>query len=872
MTGPATKWFLGLLALVGFVFATQSAELTPAQRDFFEKKIRPVLVEKCLKCHSAEAGKTKGGLSLDSREGARKGGDTGPAIVPGDARQSLLLSAIHYTKKDLQMPPEKEGGKLPDAVIKDFEQWISMGAPDPREAAVSAKKEWDYEKAKAHWAYQPPKKSAVPTVKDTAWPRAEMDHFLLAALEAKNLKPVADAGKMALLRRVHFDLIGLPPTFAEINAFLDDTSAESVAHVVDRLLASTQFGERWGRHWLDVARYAESTGKDVNVAYPHAWRYRDYTIAAFNTDKPFDQFIREQVAGDLLPAKDDRQRAEQLVATGFLALGPKSVGEQNPRQYLLDVADEQIDALSQAVLATTIACARCHDHKFDPITQREYYALAGIFTSTETRHGTAANVQNRHPGELNELPAAAGQPTLARKVTTQELAKMEMRLIEQRQALRDMFTQNMQNRGKADPANDSQRQLFDRLRIITETGRLEAQLKLYDATGVEKALAMGAAELPARREAFGNLRRVGQGRFGGLRPPEFSAIADCALYTRGDVGKPTEKVPRGFPAAVLPVASGIAPAIPPGTSGRLQLAQSLTDARNPLTARVYVNRVWGWLFGRGLVDSPDNFGNSGALPSNQALLDTLSVRFMENGWSTKKLIREIVLSRAYQLSTAHDEKVHTADPDNALHWRMTPRRLDAECIRDAMLALSGELDLKAPLASAIARVGDVNIGGPRFFGLGEAQVNTDVRHRSVYLPVARDLTPDALEAFDFPESSLVTGLRETTSVASQALFMMNSEFTRERAAQFGLRLQRWQPQSEGADAQWRERISVAYWLAFARSPTDAELLTAQTFFDKFAALPAVRPAGRFAAAPAGAAVWTSFCRALMASAEFRHLN
>ena len=385
-------------------------------------------------------------------------------------------------------------------------------------------------------------------------------------------------------------------------------------------------------------------------------------------------------------------------------------------------------------------------------------------------------------------------------------------------------------------------------------------------------LAMGVAELPARREPFTNIRRPGQGRFGGLRPPEFTVITDCALYTRGDASKPAARIPRGFPAAIVPASTSAAPAIPPGTSGRLQFAQALTDPRNPLTARVYVNRVWGWLFGRGIVNSPDNFGNSGALPDHPALLDTLAVRFTENGWSTKKLIREIVLSRAYQLATTHDETAHTADPDNALLWRMTPRRLDAECIRDAMLAISGELDLKPLLASTVARAGDVNIGGPRFFGFGETQVNADARHRSVYLSVARDMTPESLEAFDFPDPSLVAGARETTSVASQALFMMNSEFARDRAAQFAQRLQRWQPQAEGADIQWRERVSVAYWLAFARGPTDAELLTARAFFDKFAALPPSRPSGRFAAAPATASVWTSFCRALMASAEFRHLN
>ena len=404
-----------------------SDSIPAEQRDFFEKKIRPVLADKCYKCHAQHSEKIKGGLTLDTREGIRRGGDNGPAVSPGNLKDSLLIEALHHTNKDFAMPPEKAGGKLPDAVIADFEKWVQMGAPDPRDGTAKVVEKYDVEEARKWWSFHPVKKPAAPAIKDAGWPRGDLDKFVLAGLEAKGLKPVADADKLTLLRRVYFDLIGLPPTQEEIRAFVDGSNEthSSYEQIVDKLLASPQFGERWGRHWLDVARFAESSGKDVNIAFPHAWRYRDYVIAAFNADKPFDQFIREQIAGDLLPSKDQKEQAELLVATGFLAIGTKGLNEMNPRQFALDVADEQIDAVSQAVLGLTVSCARCHDHKFDPIPQRDYYALAGIFLSTETRYGTAQGIQNRHGAELIELPTSAGAQTLNKTLPPEERARKE---------------------------------------------------------------------------------------------------------------------------------------------------------------------------------------------------------------------------------------------------------------------------------------------------------------------------------------------------------------------------------------------------------------------------------------------------------------
>ena len=846
--------------------------LTADQRDFFEKKIRPVLVEKCYKCHAEDSEKIKGGLTLDTREGIRRGGENGPAVVPGDLKESLLIEAVHYDNKDFAMPPKKSGGKLPDDVIKDFEKWVQMGAPDPRDGAAKVVKKYDAGKAKEWWSYQPPKKSAPPTVKDAAWPKADLDRFVLAGLEAKGLKPVADASKLTLIRRVYFDLTGLPPSMPEITAFVQDKAPDAFAKVVDRLLASPRFGERWGRHWLDVARFAESSGKDSNIAFPHAWRYRDYVIAAFNADKPYDEFLREQIAGDLLPAKDDRERAEHQIATGYLAIGAKSLNEQNPRQFALDVADEQIDAISQGMLGMTIACARCHDHKFDPIPQREYYAMAGIFLSTDTRYGTAAGFQNRHPTQLIELPTSAGVPKLAGTLATGERTRKEAQLAALKKERDELVAERQKARraGTQDSAQNAARAL----RLIAQVGELEAELNSYDTSGQPKALAMGVMDRPAAGSAagFGGMFREGirSQIFG--QPAAFGAITDSPIFARGEPDKPGEKVPRGFISAL---STGATRSIPARTSGRRELADWMTAADNPLTARVMANRIWHWLFGRGLVESTDNFGTTGLKPANPALLDDLALRFRDGGWSVKKLIREIVLSRTYQLGSGFDEKAFAADPENTLNWRMSPRRLDAECIRDAILATSQQLQLQPPTGSPIALAGEGPVSRPRGGG-AETLVNATSNVRSVYLPIVRDLLPDALAAFDFPEPSLVTGARETTNVPSQALFLLNSPFVAVQAQRLGERVVGSYPAGPngGASANLDERIAYAYWLVFGRPPDAVERTAAMNFFSKF---PAAWSKGDKSTLglrnpEAVTAAWTSFCRSLFASAEFRYLN
>ncbi|MBX7209967.1 MAG: DUF1549 domain-containing protein [Verrucomicrobiaceae bacterium] len=829
---------------------------------FFEKKIRPVLADKCYKCHAANSEKIKGGLVLDTREGIRKGGDSGPGIVPGDVSKSLVIDALRYTNKDMQMPPEKNGGKLPDAVIADFEQWVKTGAPDPREGeAAVAKPEWDAEKAKNHWAFQPVDQPPVPAVKNTAWPKSDIDHFVLAGLEAKGIEPVGDAAPEALVRRLCFDLTGLPPTPEEVQAFLSDwsdSSDKAFEKLVAGLLQSPRFGERWGRHWLDVARYAESSGKDVNCLYPQAWRYRDYVIESFNADKPFDQFVREQIAGDLLPAQDSRDRAMKQIATGFLAIGPRSLNERNPKQYALDTADEQIDAMSQAILGLTVACARCHDHKFDPVPQRDYYALAGIFLSTETCYGTAPNFQNAHAAPLIDLPTDCGLPRLPLRLSAERRAEREKELktTERYGALQFYGTAiKAKFGGQGFNVNNDPQKLVMFVGINAKIGEIKTELNSYETDGSQKLRAMGVRDFPvmvasAPAPKPKSIPEVFESFTG--RPVQFRSISDSPLFARGDVEKAGDKVPRGF----VSVISKRAPAISPKESGRRELADWLVSDENPLTARVIANRVWSWLFGRGIVESVDNFGTMGRLPANPALLDHLALRLRTNGWSVKSLIKEMVTSRAYRLASTYDEKCFEADPENALVWRMSPRRLDAESIRDAMLAVGGGLQLIAPTGSAVAQHGDAAIGGFPIKSLraplsDEPFLTAGNDWRSVYLPVPRNAVPDALTVFDFAEPSAVNGRREVTTVPSQALYLLNNDFVARQARRFAGRL-------GGVDQP--KRIDTAFRLAYARPPSEPEKQAAQDFF-----------AGQSTGGNEYDAL-TGFCRALLGSAEFRSID
>lgn len=779
---------------------------TSEQLEFFEKHIRPVLVKECYACHAKTAKRIRGGLTLDTQQGMRKGGDTGPAVVPGSPRRSLLLKAIRHVDDDLKMPPSK---KLSSGVISHFEKWISMGAPDPRSGVAKkvTKREIDIEKGRKFWSFRPVKGSKPPEVKKKKWPKTEIDHYLLAALEAKGLEPVGDIEPRLLFRRLTLDLIGLLPEPKEVEHFVKAQAINPKAALesaIDRLLQSPRYGERWARHWLDVARYGESSGRAANIAYPHAWRYRDYVIAAFNADKPYDRFIREQISGDLLPAKDPKEKAGNVVATGFLAIGPKSHNERSRRQFQMDLIDEQIDVTFQAFQGLTVACARCHDHKFDPIPQKDYYALAGIFRSTETCYGTIRIIQSNHPSALITLPKDAKPPVPLSRLSTYRRESIERQIKDQ--------TERMSN---VTGSNAFIQRIFIRSRIET----LRSQLALYDSEGEPKPLAMGARE----------------SRF----------PSDSRLYHRGEQDQPGDYVLRGFPQVI----TDIQPLIFEG-SGRLELGEWLSSKKNPLTARVMANRVWLHLMGQGLVPTPDNFGASGLPPSHPELLDYLALSLMDNNWSIKKLIRAIVLSRAYHLSSQHSDKNFEADPDNVLHWRMPKRRVEAEVVRDMMLQMGGRLDLTPPVGSDMARRGE---GSANSFGRfrGRRDPVENDTHRTIYLPIVRDQLPEVLTLFDFPDPSLIIGERATTTVPAQSLYLLNNPFVIRQAEGMADKIL----SHSGTD---EERIKMAYLLCYSREPSGPELKKAGEFLKSYLRRSARRT------------TWGMFCQALLASVELSH--
>jgi hypothetical protein len=614
--------FFGGVLAAGLILAPPrlAAESPPTadQIRFFEKSIRPVLVAECYSCHAATAKKVRGGLTLDTRDGLRKGGDTGPAVIPGDAGKSLLLAAIKHARNELKMPPKK---KLPAEVIAD---------------------------------------------------------------------------------------------------------------------------------------------------------------------------------------KDDREKSELLTATGFLAIGPKTHSERNPQQFRMDLADEQIDATFQSFQALTVACARCHDHKFDPIGQKDYYAVAGIFRSTETCYGTIRMIQSNHPSSLVTLPKNGGATVGLEPLTAERREGIEKQIKD----IRDRAT-----------TVSGQNAFLRRIFLQARRAVLESQLAMYEPDGTPKLLAMGV-----RERTF---------------------ASDSKVYVRGELDQPGETVRRGFPQ----VLAKQQPAIAEG-SGRRELADWIASRDNPLTARVMANRVWLHLMGRGLVATPDNFGASGQPPSHPALLDHLALSFADSGWSVKKLIRTIVLSRAYGLSSQFDDKNYETDPDNVLVWRMPKRRLEAEALRDAMLAVSGKLDLTPARGSPIERNGEGPVNARFRFRAGgdESALET---HRTVYLPILRDRVPEVLTLFDFPDPSLIAGERATTTVPAQSLYLMNNAFVIRQAEALADRLL----SGPGDDAA---RLTRAYQLCYSRPPSEKELKTARTFLADYGKKKAGRPA------------WAALCQALLGSAEFSH--
>jgi hypothetical protein len=803
-----------------------------AGAEFFETKIRPVLAKNCYACHAGETGSPMGGLFLGNRAGILTGGKSGPAIVPGKPEDSLLIHAIKYEGR--KMPP---AGQLSDAVIADFEKWVAMGAPDPRVEVTTAAKPStiNIEKGREYWAFQPPQKQPVPKVKNAAWSSQAIDRFLMARLEKERVTPVADADRATWLRRVTFDLIGLPPAPEEIDAFVKDRSQDAYAKVVDRLLASDRFGERWGRHWLDVARYADSIGRGRNYPFPFAWRYRNWVIDAFNKDMPYDQFVREQISGDLLPSNSVDQHNAQLIATGFLTLGSHDLVEQNPNIFRMDVVDEQINATTRAFMGLTVGCARCHDHKFDPIPTSDYYAMAGIFRSTEMLSGLQRRPRDNASyfnvillAKLNYAPGEKQPEFLPDPAEHQRWDELQSELSElntnPRRILAKLNQQDgMQMRGKA--GNAANVNLNNGQKLRTHAQQLLNEL---DKFPLPQDLVMAVRESP--------------------NP------ADCEIHIHGEVKELGPAVPRGVPQVVSKPGEKVE--IGAHESGRLELAQWLTRRDNPLTARVAVNRIWEHLFGSGIVATVDNFGAMGERPTNQALLDYLALRFMDQGWSTKKIIREIVLSRAYRLSSAPNERNEKIDPGNLLQWRANRRRLEMEAIRDSLLMIAGRLDLNPPAASPVEEFRRGRVVGGKNPTRNQRNAPDDyavsMLCRTVYVPVVRNYLPEMFETFDFPEPSETKGTREVTTVPTQALFMMNSKFAIDQSRHAAENLLKQDLKTVAT------RITRAYREVLGRAPTPVELAKSLDF---------VKISD---AAASDQVAWEHLYQALFASAEFRY--
>lgn len=918
-----------ILSICSLAFATPEHA---AKLEFFETNIRPVLVKQCYECHSLESGKSKGDLLLDSRAAWQVGGESGPAVIPGNPEDSPLIMAVSRSGIIPEMPPKSH---LSDEVIENFRQWIRDGAVDPREgeAPVHEKETIDIEAGRKFWSFQPRKSFSG-------------DHSIDRFVQP--VAPAAAADK--LVRRLYLDLIGLPPSMEQRQAFLDlyrDQSPEvAVEKITDELLAQSAFGEKWARHWLDVARYADSNGGDFNLTFHESWRYRNYVIDAFNDDMPYDQFLQEQIAGDLMPYETAEQRDRQLIATGFLMVAPKMLTERNKPKMHLDIADEQIDTIGRSVMGLTIGCARCHDHKFDPIPTADYYALAGILHSTRTADGILmnnVNVTGWTETDLSMNPEAQARldshqariKSLEEQIKNKKKAAKEMPAKQLGIVIDDTVATKKGEWRKSTfrPNHVGAHYLADNngqgeYSIIWKTalpkpGKYEVRVSFGGGSGLaktapylvhhadgESALKVNQSVTPSIRGLF---HPIGQFTFDGEaviqltnkdanghviadavqlvhvddiareaetpagslqagiekleaevkklkadapKVPKAMAAADHTderfgdlhIRIRGESGNLGAKVPRGF-LQIASYAGATPPDIPQKESGRRQLAEWLTHPDHPLTARVMANRIWQHLFGRGIVVTSDNFGMLGAEPSHPELLDYLAGRLVENGWSMKSLIREIVNSRTY-LQAAETAK--DSDPDNLELSHQNRRPAPAETIRDSILAIAGELD-RDPRQSVVEQLGmyAIQTSGSRHASLGKTG---ELRQRSIYLPIVRGAVPPSLAVFDLPNPDMVTGTRSITTVPAQALFMMNSPFVQEMAASVAKKAQ-------GSEMRLDEIVEQLYQRILIRDADTGDIAIATEYIE-----------GLVGSGKSPEEAIGSFVQVLFSSTEFRFIE
>jgi hypothetical protein len=848
--------------------------LTNKEVSFFESRIRPVLVKACYECHSVSAGNAEGGLLLDSREGMLRGGESGAAIVEGDVRRSLLLKRISSNDSDSLMPPKDHSEPLSASVVKDFTTWVRLGAPDPRQEPKDTEDLRNGagktgEAAKQWWSYQPLLLSDIheetklvnQTSKPSNWAWTQVDRFIEAAYERQGIQPVSDATPGVLLRRLHYDLTGLPPSVEELDAF--ETSCRSGADrreliegVVDRLMRTDAFAVHWARHWLDVARYGESSGRDVNIPYNNAWRYRDWVIDAFRGNKPFDRFLIEQIAGDLIQEDDEQKHSANLVATGFLAIGSRNLNENNPKLFAVDQADEQIDTVFQATMAMTMACARCHDHKFEPITQKQYTAVSGIFLSTNTFYGASGgnNARNNMPSIV--LSENCGLPTLPIAYSVEQLQEKRAERHELREQIAVINREIQANRKEVKSGGMLDRSRQQELnKLNNKLNDLEFLLSTINEDNKPTVLAMGVADKPVAQGSDVKGRNKKSKRTeANPRKAFYSSISDSPLFSRGDVDMPGELVEREVPKLF---GSTDNLRIPNDTSGRMQLAAWITSKENPMTSRVAVNRFWAWTVGRGFVDTVDNFGTTGSEPSHPELLDYLALDFMESGWDIRGTLRKILTSRVYQLSSVESNpEALVRDPENAFCWKAKSRRLMGEEIRDSMLKISERLDESPVLATALARRGDRNrvdasLGKKRKKG----EVIPEDSCRSIYLPLPRDAFPDVLELFDMPDATMVQGVRDSTNVPSQSLYLLNNQTVASYANAVAQNATEAFP---GRGSQtFEQKVTWMYRKILCRMPSGDELRLADQLLKQ---------------SESSEVGWVSLVRGLLATAEFRYLD
>ena len=726
---------------------------------FFEKRIRPLLQEYCYDCHSANAKKLKGGLRLDSREGWVKGGESGPAIMPGKPDESLLIRGVRYWDKEFQMPPKHP---LPPESVKDLVEWVKLGAPDPRAGeatVVKAASQIDYDKGRKHWAFQPVQTVGRPKMKNSSWPRNDVDAFTLAKMEQAGVAPAPDADFRTLIRRMTFDLTGLPPTPEEVAAFLREATENrqpAITRLIDRLLASPQYGERWGRHWLDVVRYADTSGNASDYPVPQAHKYRDYVIAAFNDDLPFDQFVREQIAGDLLPPGSAAEWERRIIATGYVASARRFAGGKGEPHLTIEDA---IENTGRAFLGLSLSCARCHDHKFDPVSNADYYALYGVFNSTTFPH-PGSEGKNRPENLRPLLPPA--EVEAAKRSLQEKLAALdaEAKRHDEVRAAAEKEPDTPERKSKVAQAKKDRAAVLEKRRVLAE----QSQWQLAYA--------------------------VGDGQ-----------PADARLHVRGDPTRLGETVPRHFPTIL-----GGQPLGDAKSSGRRELAEAIASPTNTLTARVMVNRIWQHHFGRGLVTTPNDFGLRGQPPTHPELLDLLARRFVESGWSVKAMHRLILSSRTWQLAS-------TGATEDPLWSHAARRRLDAESVRDALLFVSGDLDTTPGGPHPFPAVSTWS-----FTQHNQFFASYDTSKRTVYLMQQRLRRHPFLLLFDGADPNSSTAQRQATTTPLQSLFVMNDPFIHKRAENFAARVLR-----EKSDDTTRIERAFQILYARPPAPEEAQL-------------------------------------------------